>query len=734
MAASGTVTNVAPRTKVRLCGPLALEIDGRDAVADLPAGQARSLLAYLLTRGERSAERGALIDVVWPSGAPKDPQAHLRVILTRLRRVLAPATLEGRQQLRLGLPAPVWVDVEEAMHAIEIARAAARNAAWSSTLEHAEAGLALLRPGFLPGQEGEWAQDERREHEELELEALEWTARSALALGGAELATAQRAARELVSRSPFRETGHRLLMEALAATGNVAEALQVYDELRCLLRDELGVGPAAELQALHQRLLEGKPGAAPEVAERPVPQPSRAVARAGLAAAPTRYARNGEISLAYQVLGDGPTTLLLVTGWVLPMEAIWDDPAYARFVERLAASFRVILWDKRGTGLSDRVAVDRLPTLEERMDDIRAVLDAAGAERAAIAGMSEGSVLAALFGAAHPERTRALVLYGGWGCTVGDESYRGMPRRRRFDEFADDVQRSWDDMGSFLALWAPTHEHDPVVRDWWTRALHRGASPASAVAWLRMIAGFDIRGVVGAIHTPTLVLHRSGDRMIAVENGRWLAANIPGAEYVELPGDDHLWWLGDQDALLDELERFLVGAPPAREPDRVLATVLFTDIVGSTQRAGELGDRRWRDLMARHEAIVRDRLARFRGQEVKTLGDGFMSTFDGPARAIRCAAAIRDAVVPLGLELRAGLHTGEVEVVDGDVHGIAVAIAARVAATAAPGEVIVSRTVRDLVAGSGIEFEDRGSHDLKGVADDWHLYALNQAARSATSS
>ena len=705
------------RTRVRLCGPLALEIDGRDSVAAVPAGQARSLLAYLLTRDERCAERGTLIDVVWPGGAPKDPQADLRVILTRLRRALAPATLEGRQRLRLVLPAPVWVDVEVATRAIETAREAARDVAWGRALEQAQAALELLRPGFLPGQEGAWAQEERRAHDELELEALECIARSGLALGGSELATAQRAARDLVSRSAFRETGHRLLMEALAATGNVAEALQVYDELRVLLRDELGVAPAAELQALHRRLLAGEPTRAAV----------RTVVRAGTAAAPTRYARNGEISLAYQVLGDGPTTLLLVTGWVLPMEAIWEDPAYVRFVERLASSFRVILWDKRGTGLSDRVAVDRLPTLEERMDDIGAVLDAAGAERAAIAGLSEGAVLAALFGAAHPERTRALTLYGGWGCTVGDESYRAMPGRERFEEFAADVQRSWDDMGSFLALWAPTYEHDPAVREWWTRALHRGASPASAVAWLRMLVGFDIRGVVGAIHTPTLVLHRAGDRMIAVENGRWLAANIPGAEYVELAGDDHLWWLGDQDALLDEVERFLVGTAPPREPDRVLATVLFTDIVDSTRRATELGDRRWRDLMARHEAIVRDRLARFRGHEVKTLGDGFLSRFDGPARAIRCAAAIRDAVLPLGLELRAGLHTGEVEVVEDDVHGIAVAIAARVAATAAPGEVIVSRTVRDLVAGSGIEFEDRGTHDLRGVADDWHLYALASA-------
>jgi SARP family transcriptional regulator, regulator of embCAB operon len=352
---------------VRVCGPLALEIDGRDALAAVPAGQARSLLAYLLTRGERCAERGALFDVVWPGGPPKDPQADLRVILTRLRRALAPATLEGRQQLRLTLPAPVWVDVEVARRAIETARAAARDAAWGRALEQAQAALELLRAGFLDGQEGAWAQDERRAHEELELEALEWIARSGLALGGAELAGAQRAARDLVSRSAFRETGHRLLMEALAATGNAAEALQVYDDLRVLLREELGVAPAAEVQALHQRLLVGEPA----------PPPVRTAVRAGISAPPTRYARNGEISLAYQVLGDGPTALLLVTGWVLPMEATWEDPAYVRFVERLASSFRVILWDKRGTGMSDRVAVDRLPTLEERMDDIGAVLDAA---------------------------------------------------------------------------------------------------------------------------------------------------------------------------------------------------------------------------------------------------------------------------------------------------------------------------------------------------------------------
>ena len=507
-------------------------------------------------------------------------------------------------------------------------------------------------------------------------------------------------------------------METLGASGNVAEALQVYEELRCLLRDELGVTPAPEVQALHQRLL----------AAEPVREPVRTIVRAAIAPGPTRYARHGEMSLAYQVLGEGPTTLLLVTGWVLPMEAIWEDPAYVRFVERLASSFRVILWDKRGTGLSDRVAVDRLPTLEERMDDIGAVLDAAGAERAVIAGLSEGAVLSALFGAARPGSTRrrwsSMADWRTARIEAGQGSAPGRPGRRRFDEFADEVQRSWDDMGPFLALWAPTHEHDPVVRDWWTRALHRGASPASAVAWLRMLADFDIRAAVGAIHTPTLVMHRTGDRMIRVENGRWLGANIPGAEYVELAGDDHLWWLGDQDALLDELERFLAVAAPAREPDRVLATVLFTDIVDSTTRAGELGDRRWRDLMARHEAIVRDRLGRWRGREVERPGDGFLATFDGPARAIpmRRGDPRRDATARRRAANRAAHRRDRAGGGRRGRHRRPHRRQGGVDGGSRRGA--VSRTVGDLVARLGIEFEGRGTHDLHGVAEEWHLYAL----------
>lgn len=441
----------------------------------------------------------------------------------------------------------------------------------------------------------------------------------------------------------------------------------------------------------------------------------------------TRYARNGEVSLAYQIVGDGPRNVLLTTGWVLPIDSFWEDAGYTAFVERLATFSRVIMWDKRGTGASDRVSPERLPSLDERMEDMSAVLDAAEAPQAALVGLSEGAMMSAVFAATHPERVSELVLYGGWAATTTDDDCPGVFDTEAGQDFIEGVGIAWGEVGGLLQLWAPSLAEDRRMQEWWNRSLMSGASPGAAVAWLRMTARMDVRPALPSISAPTLVLHRRDDRVVPPENGPYLAEHIEGASYVELPGEDHLWWVGDADALLDEVEEFLTGSRGGRDHDRALLTLLFTDVVDSTARAAELGDRRWRDLSDAHDRLVREQLGRFRGREVKTLGDGFLATFDGAARAIRCACAIRDRSHELELPVRAGLHTGECELANGDVRGIAVHIAARVGALAEGGEVLVSSTVRDLVVGSGIEFAERGVHQLKGVPDDWRLFAVSRA-------
>jgi class 3 adenylate cyclase len=435
----------------------------------------------------------------------------------------------------------------------------------------------------------------------------------------------------------------------------------------------------------------------------------------------TRYAKSGDVNIAYQVVGDGPFDLVLVHGFISHLELDWQEPRMAHFLGRLASFSRLILFDKRGTGLSDRPG--GLPDLETRMSDVRTVMDAVGSERAALFGYSEGGPMCCLFAATYPERTAALVLYGTYAkrCEPDDD----YPWCATWDErqaYAADVEREW---GSEADLGTMIPNADPVMRRWWAARAHASASPGSARDLILMNSQIDVRHVLSAISVPTLVLHRTGDRDSRPEEGRYVAERIPGARLVELSGDVHVPMI-DADQILDEVEEFLTGTRPAREPDRVLATVLFTDIVGSSQRAAELGDRAWRELLDAHHAAVRRQLERFQGREVDTAGDGFLATFDGPARAVRCGAAIRQAVGELGIEIRAGLHTGEVELAGGTVTGIAVHTGARVAALAEPGEVRVSSTVRDLVAGSGIRFEDRGEHELRGVGS-WRLYSVLDA-------
>jgi len=436
-----------------------------------------------------------------------------------------------------------------------------------------------------------------------------------------------------------------------------------------------------------------------------------------------RYARSGEVNIAYQVLGEGPIDLVYVMGWVSHLEAFWMDPAQERFFRRLASFSRLILFDKRGTGLSDRVAINHLPTLEERMDDVRAVMDAVGSKQAALFGVSEGGPMCALFSATYPQRTSALIMYGSYAKRVWDPEYPWAPTPEERQHWYDLLEQGWGGVVDINTL-APTAAGDPKFREWWATYLRMSASPGAALALGRMNTQVDIRHVLPTIRVPTLIVHRVGDRDIDVGGARYMAKRIPGAKYVELPGDDHLPFVGDQDSILDQVEEFLTGASHHFEPDRILATVLFTDIVGSTERAAALGDRRWRELLELHNRLVRGQLERFRGREVDTAGDGFLATFDGPARAIRCAIACRDELAQAGIQVKAGLHTGECELVGDKVRGISVHIGARVASLAAPGEVLVSSTVKDLVAGSGLEFEERGTHQLRGVPGEWRLFAV----------
>ena len=437
----------------------------------------------------------------------------------------------------------------------------------------------------------------------------------------------------------------------------------------------------------------------------------------------TRYAKSGDVNIAYQVVGDGPTDLVYVPGWVSNVELIWEKPKPTRFLERLASFSRLILFDKRGTGMSDRVSNARLPTLEERMDDVRAVLDAVGSKRAALVGHSEGGSMSLLFAATYPERARALVLIGVFARRIRTDDYPWAPSLEERLETIETVERDWG-VGLDITEMAP-HE-DPALLEWYSRCLRRSASPGAAAALLRMNSQIDTRHVLPTIQIPTLVIHRTADRDVTVDEGRWIADQIPGARFVELPGDEHLVWAGDQDALLAQIEEFLTGTRSAQQYDRVLSTVLFTDIVGSTERARALGDRAWREVLDEHHTRVRNVLDQHRGLEVDTAGDGFFASFDGPARGIRAACAIRDGVRQLGLEIRAGLHTGECELLRDKIGGIAVHTGARVAAAAEPGEVLVSSTVKDLVAGSGIVFADRGERELKGLGS-WRLYSVVEA-------
>jgi class 3 adenylate cyclase len=433
------------------------------------------------------------------------------------------------------------------------------------------------------------------------------------------------------------------------------------------------------------------------------------------------YARSGDLRIAYSVHGDGPVDFVFIPGLVSHLENWWEARASERFFNRIASFARLIMFDKRGTGMSDHYV--GVPTLEQRIDDVRAVMEAVGSESAFISGLSEGGPMSILYSATYPERTRGLILMGTTARIMAAPDYPIGHSQEFLDEFGKEIDEHWG-QGGLMNLFIPSFVDDERAQRMWSRYQRMGGSPGTTRALMDANTKIDVRDLLPLVQVPTLVIHRIDERILPVEHGRYLAEHIPGAKLLEQPGDDHLPWLGDSDGVLDAIEEFVTGSRHRVDEDRILATVLFTDIVDSTRHAAEAGDRRWHELLDAHDEIGSREVERFRGRRIKTTGDGMLAVFDGPARGVRCAEAVRDAIAELGVQLRAGLHTGECELRGDDVGGLAVHIGARVAHLAEPGEILVSRTVRDLVAGSGLVFADRGEHELKGVPDRWPVYAV----------
>jgi DNA-binding SARP family transcriptional activator/pimeloyl-ACP methyl ester carboxylesterase len=703
-----------------LLGPLEVLLDR--VPVQIAAGKQRALLAMLLLHGNRTVSREQLIDGLWGENVPESAQKMVQIHVSQLRKALPEPRLHTRSPGYLLDVGKDELDLSRFERSVAGARQALSQGDPREARELLVDALALWRGPALAEFTEPFGRHESARLEELRLAAVESKIEAELALGQqrdvvGELET-------LIAQHPRREQLRAQHMLALYRSGRHAEALASYQTFRRTLAEELGIEPSASLRELQTRMLQQahslelpasteKRGAAPTPA-------------AGIGTAPVgevSYARSGDLRIAYQVVGTGPVDLVLVHGWVCTFQPAWEYPKLAAFYRRLASMGRLILFDKRGTGLSDRVSPERLPDLETRMDDVRAVLDSAGSERAVLLGHSEGGAMSTLFAASHPTRTAGLILLGTfpremqapdfpWG--VSEVNLRRRLALLEEDDWAAEATRDW------LGRVAPDILRDPEAVQWYISYVRRGASPSAAKALRLMNAEIDIRDLLTTISVPTLVLHRAEESWRG--GSRFMGEHIPDAHMVELPGNDHLPWEGDQDALLHEVERFLTGVREDVEPDRVLTTLLFTDIAGSTAKAAELGDRAWQDLLAKHDRLVRAQLARFRGTEVDMGGDGVFATFDGPARAVRCASEIVAGLAALGLGVRAGVHTGEIEQADDGPRGLAVHIGARIAAAALPGEVFVSSTVKDIVAGSGIAFEERGERELDGVPGAWRLF------------
>lgn len=438
----------------------------------------------------------------------------------------------------------------------------------------------------------------------------------------------------------------------------------------------------------------------------------------------TKYAKSGEVNIAYQVFGEGPRDLVYVPGWVSNVELMWEDPVLSSILRRFASFARVITFDKRGTGMSDPVPISELPSLEERMDDVRAVMDAVDSEKATLFGHSEGGNMATLFAATYPQRTEGLILSSTYAKRIWSEDYPWAPKPADRAEETRQTEETWGDPAALPDHMLGERADDDAFRNWMARYFRLSASPRAAAHLLSMNTQMDTRDVLPMIQAPTLCIYRTDDTDVKIEEGRWIASQIQDAKFVELPGHAHIFFADDPKPFVDEIEEFMTGYRETADPERVLATVLFTDIVGSTDLAVSMGDRAWKDLLERYKRGVRDELVKHRGTEIDDAGDGFLAVFDGPGRAIHAAVSIRNAVNSLGVEITAGIHTGEVEILGEKYAGLAVHIGARIGSLARANQILVSRTVKDLIVGSGIELEDRGSHQLKGVPDEWQVFEV----------
>jgi DNA-binding SARP family transcriptional activator/pimeloyl-ACP methyl ester carboxylesterase len=709
----------------RILGPLEV-VAGTKQLA-LGGAKQRALLARLLLDAGRTVTAERLVDDLWGDEPPETARKMIQIYVSRLRKLLPEGSLQTRAPgYQLTVPEGA-LDLERFESLRADGRAALEQGRHEQAAQALGEALELWRgPAFAEFAAEPFAAVEGARLEELRRGVLEERIRADLELGRAADVIPELEA--LVAEHPLRERLRADLMLALYRAGRQAEALGAYHEARRVLADELGIEPSQELRELELRILRHDPTldvpapAAQQVAVAP------AALRLPVRRPVVRYARSGDLNIAYQVTGEGPIDLVLISGFVSHLEKDWEEPRHAHFLERLGSAARLIRFDKRGTGLSDRPP--GLPHLETRMDDVRAVMDDAGSERAVLFGYSEGAPMAILFAATYPQRTRALVLFGAYAKRLDpDDDYPWAPAREARSAYAEALEREWG-FEADMKVMCPSA--DEAMARWWGERCRAAASPGAVKALVEMNSLIDVRALLPAIHVPTLVVSRGTDFDVRVEEGRYIAERIAGARFVELAGADHFVAV-DPDQILDVVEPFLVECGAASIPsheDRVLVTLLVTDIVESTRTAAELGDRAWHALVERHYELLRTELTRYRGREVDSAGDGILAVFDGPARAVRCATAMAGAARSLGLELRAGVHTGEVEVVDGSLRGIAVHIAARVAGDAAPGEVLVSQTVKDLVSGSGLEFADRGSRPLAGVPGEWRLHSVLDRVRA----